>query len=225
MKHYVDFFSIKVTLIAVIIIVLPVVFIITLTGVLGEDFDDHTLSVEFENAPENTAYVDILVRLPEGSSDYVEFNKRHVSVPRDSEIARLNDDGYVSLPIHYSGFMDFSETGQLLLNDDIITVSKRYGRFKAAYVDSSGNVLMITKTSRTRYAPKEPSGFALNGGKLTFTKSSPSPLQLILLIISLLGEPLAVIALTVCVVLDKLKNKHCLKDSDILFGHGEDIEK
>ena len=205
MKHYVDFFSIKVILIAAIIIVLPVVFIITLTGVWGENFDDRTLSVEFENAPENTAYVDILIKLPESSSDYVKF-KGHGSP--DSEIARLNDDGYVSMSTHYRSFICFSESGQLWLNDDIITVSKRYGRFRAAYVDSSGNVLKVTKKSRTRYAPKEPSGFALNGDKLVFTRSSPSPLQIILLIISLIGEPLAIITLTVFIVFDKRQNKY-----------------
>lgn len=202
MKRYIDYFRIKVTLAAAIIIVLPVVFIITLTGVWGENFDDHTISVEVENAPENTARVHILIKLPEGSSDYVDFGSH------DSEIAKLNDDGYVSMNIYYRGFIGFSERGQLLMDYDIKTVSKRYGRFKAAYVDSSGNVLKITKASRTRYAPKEPSGFSLNGDTLTFTRSSPSPLQLILLIISLVGEPLAIIALTVFIVLDKRQNKY-----------------
>ena len=205
MKHYVDFFRIKVILSSAIIIVLPVVFIITLTGIWGENFDDRTISVEFENAPENTARVYILLNLPEGSSDYVEFKG---SGSPDSEIARLNDDGYVSMPTHYRRCIGFLKSGQLLLLDvDIITVSKRYGRFKAAYVDSSGNVLKITKASRTRYAPKEPSGFALNGDTLTFTRSSPSPFQIILLIISLIGEPLAIIALTVFIIFDKRQNR------------------
>ena len=206
MKRYVDFFRIKVILSSAIIIVLPVVFFITFLGVLGKDFDDRTISVEFENAPENTAYVDILIKLPESSSDYVKFKG---SGSPDSEIARLNDDGYVSMSTHFRRCVYLSESGQLYLHDDdIITVSKRYGRFKAAYVDSSGNVLKVTKASRTRYAPKEPCGFALNGDTLTFTKSSPSQLQITLLIVSIIGEPLAIIALTVFIVFDKRQNKY-----------------
>ena len=212
MKRYIDYFRIKGILIATIGVLL-IVFIMPLVHTLGEDFDDRAPSIAFKNAPENTAYVDILVKLPESSADYVDFAEwaapaAELSITPDSEIAKLNDEGYVSLSVHYRGCVRLSKTGQLLLNDDIITVSKRYGRFKAAYVDSSGNVLMITKTSQTRYAAKKPSGFALNGDTLTFTISSPSPLQLVLFIISLIGEPLAIIALIVCTVLDKRQNKH-----------------
>lgn len=212
MKRYIDYFPIKVILIAAII-VLPIVFFITFAGILGEDYNDCTPSIKFENAPENTAYVDILVKLPESSVNYVDFAKwdsppyENITITPDSEIAKLNDNGYVSLSVHYRGFIDFPKTGQLLLNDDINTVRKRYGRFKAAYVDSSGNVLKITKTSRTRFDPKNPSGFIVNGDKLTFRKSSPSPLKIILLAVSLKGEPLAVIALIVCTVLGRQQNK------------------
>ena len=218
MKRYVDYFRIRLIIFAAII-VFPVVFIITLAGIRGEEFDDRVPSIDFENVPENTAYVDILVKLPESSADYVDFAEwdsppqalagyEDIMITPDSEIAKLNDNGYVSLSVHYRGCMGFSETGQLLLNDDIITVSKRYGQFKAAYADSSGNVLDITKVSRTRFDPKEPSGFIVSGDKLTFTKSSPSSLQVILLIVPLIGEPLALIALIVCIVFDKRQSKY-----------------
>lgn len=212
MDRYVDYFRIKLILIAAII-VLPIVFIITLAGVWGEDLDDSAPSIRFENAPENTAYVDILVKLPESSADYVDFAEwdsppyEYITVTPDSEIAKLNDGGYVSLSVHYRNFKGFFKTG-IQLDDAITDINERFGKFKAAYVDNSGNVLNITKASRTRFDPKNPSGFILNGDALTFRRSSPLPLQIILLSVSLIGEPLAVIALIVCIVLSRLQNKY-----------------
>ena len=217
MERYVDYFRIKLILIAAII-VLPIVFIITLAGVWEEDLDDSAPSIKFENAPENTAYVDILVKLPESSKDYVDFAEwdnppqtlvgyEDIAITPDSEIAKLNDDGYVSLSVHYRNSKGFSKTG-IQLDDAITDINERFGKFKAAYVDNCGNVLNITKASRTRFDPKNPSGFILNGDALTFRRSSLSPLQIILLSVSLIGEPLAVIALIVCIVLSRLQNKY-----------------
>ncbi|MDE6732515.1 MAG: hypothetical protein K2J77_06530 [Oscillospiraceae bacterium] len=241
MKRSINFFRIKLILV-IAIIVFPIVLIILLCNTLSwHDFGDYNPSIKYENAPENTAYVDILVRLPESSEDYVDFAEwesyplrivgyhdpvteavidengnvtsrtrvepilEAISITPDSEIAKLNADGYVSLSVHYAG-----SKGVLRLDhygSEITTIKKRYGSFKAAYVDENGNVLGITKASRTRYNPKKPSSFSADGDTLIFTKWDGSPLQYFLIYALSLGEQLAIIALIVCTALDKQQKK------------------
>lgn len=247
MKRYVDFFRIKIILV-IAIIVFPIVFIVTLVNALSPDHGDFWPSITYENAPENTAYVDILIKLPENSEDYVDFAKwenppqlnpigykevteqefdssgnvvhtitrtvtvyeKELSITPDSEIAKLNADGYVSLSVHYAGSRGFRGT-ELNLSvhggSDIVDIKKRYGKFKAAYVDENGNVLGITKAARTRYNPKEASSFSAKGDKLIFTKYGCSPLHRALIYVSFFGGPLSLIALIVCIVLDIRQNK------------------
>ncbi|MDE6727872.1 MAG: hypothetical protein K2J80_08030 [Oscillospiraceae bacterium] len=243
MKRYIDFFHIKTILIAAVII-FPIIFIITLLSGWSCEFGDYSPKITFDNAPENTAYVDILVKLPEGSEDYVDFAEWdhtpkklvylevteaveddagritertltesvyvELSITPDSEIAKLNSDGYVSLSVHYAGSRGISDSSLRLdesIRNEITAIKKRYGSFKAAYVDENGKVLGITKAARTRYNPKKPSSFSVNGDTLIFTKWGCSPLWYVLICVSGLGEPIAIIALMICIVLDKLQNK------------------
>lgn len=221
MKRYL-FFLVKAVIIA-LICAFPVVFIVTFIGTISDDFGDYNPSINYKNVPENTAYVDILVKLPESSEDYVDFARwtyplqksdTALSITLDSEITRLNDDGYVSLSVHYRGCTGFSDNACLLLSEKltITDIKKRYGSFKAAYVDENGNVLKITKASRTRYNPKRPSSFSVSGDTLIFTQWGISPLQHILLLVSALGEPLAISALVVCNNHHKRRNKQLRSD-------------
>lgn len=245
MKRYIDFFHIKTILIAAII-VFPIIFIITLLSGWSEEFGDYSPKIAFDNAPEGTVYVDILVKLPKSSEDYVDFAEwelrpqKHVymevtgaveddtgritertltesvyvelSITPDSEIAKLNDDGYVSLSVHYAGSRGISDSSLRLdyhlgRRSEITAINRRYGSFKAAYVDEDGKVLGITNTARTRYDPKEPSSFSVSGDTLIFTKWGCSPLWYALICVSGIGEPIAIIALIVCAMLDKRQNK------------------
>lgn len=192
--------------------------------------------------PENTAYVDILVKLPEDSEYYVDFadwedppqlnflgyeevtentttyNKptyeKALAITPDSEIARLNDNGYVSLSIHYANSKGFRGTSLKLDHgwiNDIREIRKCYGKFKAAYVDENGNVLGITKPSRTRYDPQNASSFSANGNKLVFTKDGVSPPVLVLMFVSFFGTPVAFVLLIVCIVLGVIQDKKLSK--------------
>lgn len=251
MKRYVDFYRIKVILIAAIII-FPIVFIVTLLSGWSEEFGDYEPSITFENAPENTAYVDILVKLPENSEDYVDFAEwenppkklvgyeevtkpvydgygkptsrtrtyiepvyEELSITPESEIAKLNAEGYVSLSVHYAGSRSISAS-QLYLHyqssrNEITAIKQRYGSFKAAYVDENGKVLGITKAARTRYNPKKPSSFSVSGDTLIFTKWGCSLFWYALICVSGIGEPIAIIALIVCIVLDIRQNRKLRK--------------
>lgn len=251
MKRYIDFFRIKVILI-IAIIVFPIAFIVLLIAILWSgEYGEFWPPITYKNAPENTAYVDILVKLPEDSEDYVDFaeweeppkkvlNSENVgkpvyhsstqtysriqpiyeelSITPDSEIAKLNADGYVSLSVHYAGSKGFRDTDLCLdylhSSNEITAIKKRYGKFKAANVDENGNVLGITKASRTRYSSNEPSSFTANGDKLIFTKWDTTLLD-VLFLVTLFGEPVAVVLLIVCIVLNELQNKQLRSDENV----------
>lgn len=150
MKRHINFFRIKLILIAAIIVFPIIFFVIFVNTFTMADFGDYWPPIKYENAPENTAYVDILVKLPEDSEDYIDFAEweeppkklvgyeeitepvpdRHdgfgeptprtrtytepvyeeISITPDSEIAKLNADGYVSLSVHYAGSRGFRDT-------------------------------------------------------------------------------------------------------------------
>lgn len=86
------------------------------------DFDSSQVELEWSNAPENTAYIDILVKMDTDDENYVDFTVppkrmtgryiengttkfRYEDMPidKDSEIAQFNDDGWVSLSLHHKG--------------------------------------------------------------------------------------------------------------------------
>ena len=241
MKRYFNFYRIKLILV-IMIIVFPIVFFVILANTMSGDHAGGSTDISFENAPENTAYVDILVKLPMDSEYYVDFvdwedppqlhflgykevtegnttyhkptYEKALTITPESEIARLNDNGYVSLSIHYANSKGFSGTSLYLDHgwiNDIREIKKRYGKFKAAYVDENGNVLGITKASRTRYEPQEPSSFSADGDKLVFTKWGVSPPVLVLMFVSFFGAPTAVVLLIVCIVLGIIQDKRLSK--------------
>lgn len=86
------------------------------------DFDPYMPELEWSNAPENTAYIDILVKMDTDDENYVDFTVppkrmteryiengttkyRYENLPIDenSEIAQFNGDGWVSLSLHHKG--------------------------------------------------------------------------------------------------------------------------
>lgn len=185
------------------------------------DFDPYQVELEWSNAPENTAYIDILVKMDTDDENYVDFTVppkklaekyiengtskykyENLTIDRNSEIARLNDDGYVSLSLHHksSGGItiwddstafcqlncsmdkDGLEHNSESPNCDILTISKDYGRFKCAYVDEKGNVLGITGKSRKTYA-KESYAVIADEDDLTFRIFGFLPIKPIILVI------------------------------------------
>lgn len=134
----------------------------------GSFSTDHlNMKISFKNAPENTVYVDLLIKAdadgprlaPYDPSpkiyralkkenghgyDYVPMN-----INENSEIALLNDDGYVSFIMHGFGGYDNTvyEDGRIILS----SAGGFHGDFKAAYVDENGNVLKITEPAKQKY--------------------------------------------------------------------------
>ena len=78
---------------------------------------------------------------------------------------------------------------------------KRYGAFKAAYIDENGNVLGVTEAARTRYGNSTAPLLAANGDTLEYFTGEIADWQMAVLLIAFLLEPLAVAALIVMIVL------------------------
>lgn len=132
------------------------------------------LRLSFKNAPENTAYIDLLVEMDTGDSVYVPFTEpprkrtgtspdgsavyETLNIDESSAVTTLNDGGLVSFSLHYS-----ESTGVLILdNGSMLFTTRNYfmpipgvpdedARIKAAYVDKNGNVLGITDAAKSRY--------------------------------------------------------------------------
>lgn len=126
----------------------------------GAKFFD--LDLEFENAPEGTYFIDLLVDMDETDSNYTEFNEPNTSkdrgysnvyilhyIGKDSEIAEYNVDGYVSFALHNKLCKGFFEHDKALPRFHIeldCTPDELFEMYhwKAAYVDDKGNVLGVT---------------------------------------------------------------------------------
>jgi len=108
-----------------VIIFMPVI----LTGILiylimlafnAKEYDPYQISLICENAPEQTAYLDILIRLSPDDENYQNFTRppeyythrtdipkttlhyQNFPVDQNSQIAQYHEDDYCSLSLHYA---------------------------------------------------------------------------------------------------------------------------
>lgn len=233
----------------VLIIVFPIVFFNVLfslmvrTGDLSNSYYEPYINIE--NAPEGTAYLDILVKIKPSSKNYVDFAElemppkiitewieetytvqdkdgkeetgtkyepvwKELNITPDSEIARFNDNGYVSLSVHLKGVKGFyyyaysnkKVENRLILDDssagrDLKKLIGQYGKFKAAYVGENGEVLGVTGKSAVRYEHGSSCKFSGNGNKLTLTLFGDPAWKWLLFLLSFYGEPVAIVLLII----------------------------
>lgn len=150
-------------------------------------YDCSYMKISFKNAPENTAYVDLLIKIdaddprlaPYDLSPKVYrarkkdnghgYDYEPMNIDENSEIALLNDDGYVSFIMHGFGGYDITvyEDGRIILS----SAGGFYGDFKAAYVDENGNVLKITEPAKQKYNGREFYTLSANGDRAVFANS------------------------------------------------------
>lgn len=218
------------------------------------DFDSCQVELEWSNAPKNTAYIDILVKMDTDDENYIDFTvppKRmtgkylengttkfkfeNLPIDKDSEIAQLNDDGWVSLSLHHKGSGGIAIWNKPVLCLDyyydedclkaksdstycnIITISKDYGRFKCAYVDESGNVLGITTgESRKSYDMSEPYAIIADGDNVTFRIFGMSPFAEMILIVMIYGVPIFLLLVILYLLYRLIVNK--VRKSRLHYG-------
>ena len=161
-------------------------------------YDPQIAHISSSGAPEGTAYVDILIKMPTDDADYVYFTQppqrcgsgqtegEPMPVTSESEIASYREDGYVSLSLHHKKAQPLKvypdgEDDILTMNSteqtscDFIDLSIEYGTFKAAYVDENGGILGVTDASVTKYSTKTPYGFRAEGSSLIFQRHGAHP--------------------------------------------------
>lgn len=195
------------------------------------DFCPWHIELSFENAPEGTVYIDLLIKMDKDDENYVEFTappKRlireyeengntqrefeNLNIDSESEISKLSSNGYISMSLHYKyvselEILDNKNSEQniykntpsslyLREGEKIVDLHKRYGSFKAAYVDENGSVLGITAISRTKYNHRDGYGIFGNGENLTFQIFGFSPLT----VFAAIAVPLAVFALIIYLI-------------------------
>ena len=194
-------------------------------GVHG-DFSPYQMELSFENAPEGTVYIDPLIKIESSDENYtnftaapiiVKYNNDHsrtytsLNITVDSEIATFNKDGYISMSLHlkncelkiykangsYHSACEFPHEGSLEIDE----IADNYGKFKAAYIDENGKVLGVTKAARYTYNASEPYALDSDSGKLTYRIYAISPLQGTILVIVIIAEGAAIVALAVFVIL------------------------
>lgn len=156
----------------------------------------YSAKMEFSNAPDGTAYMDILIKMDETDEDYVQFTSAvpYSDIDEDSEIAKLNDDGYISLSLHYK-YTESLEIRHSKDEYDLLTVTrynflyinKNYGDFKVAYVDESGHVLGITNPAKTTYIEDESFAFLADGDSLVFIRDGSNPRNAPWFLLKILG--------------------------------------
>ena len=189
-------------------------------GLGGPDYDRSMLSIEYENAPKETAYVDILVQMNREDPAYVDFTQppqhfvreytdengawqcEYVNLPitEESEIAKWNENGYVSLTLHHKAVEALRTGKNDSLNIDgyfLEDIYKRYGIVRVAYVDDEGNVLKVTDKSKKKYMGWQADHLVVNGDSVVFQIGEEAPWMVGLFCILALAIPLYTIYLII----------------------------
>lgn len=129
------------------------------------DHDETWQQVRFENAPEGTVFVDLLVKAQKDDEYTVEFNEENgklLGLGKDCELAKYNKDGYTSLLLrHCCAVFDYLHNGEgqyacgiahYTYNTENYKIFNKLNKVKLAYCDSKGNILMVTNTAEIGYA-------------------------------------------------------------------------
>ncbi len=144
------------------------------------------IEIKYRNAPEGTAYVDVLGKIDSSDENYTDFNVvpqnlifrndgavvtdgDPLDIDENSEIARYNEDGYMSLSIHSKDFryLDVNDDGscRIVLNDSL-------KKFKLAYVGKHGEILGVTKKASHVCDPNEFDNITANGDKAVYSEDA-----------------------------------------------------
>lgn len=118
------------------------------------DINPDNVLIQYENVPENTAFIDILFEAHEDDGNIValnEYNAEFYSIDGEGEIVRYSD-GYLSFLFRnkYSAAEDVcDESGSILIGFNGTTnydIFNEYREFKIAFCDAEGNILGVTNS-------------------------------------------------------------------------------
>ena len=126
-----------------------------------------------ENAPQNAAYLDILIEITPHNDEYSAFNSQENNISADSQIALYNENGYMSLSFHYKNISraDMGIAYPYFIMDYYNqSIDKISPTIKAVILDKEGNILQISDAIST--VPETTDEFART---LTYNANEAAP--------------------------------------------------
>lgn len=203
------------------------------------DFDPRLLHLEYRNAPEGTAYIDILAKIEVDDAAYTELNAvperlvgreningttesdyEPIAVDGNSEIVQYCDDGYRSLSVHAS------DVGRMLLqtsfgyDSDVLelicdaeTLYEKYGDFRVAYVGAHGEVLAVTDAVRRVYSARQPYAVAADGAHAVFRMFGISPMNVGAVAAAMFAAVCLAVGMLICRIRKRIRIQNIMKGS------------
>jgi hypothetical protein len=184
-------------------------------------------SIELENAPEGTAFADILVKDKKNdkyAADFNEENGKLLGLDRGCGLAGYDKDGYTSMLLrHNCAVFESSEQTHTVfgLKEENSTLFDHFSSIKVAYCDKDGNILGITNEVRIKksFWGMPAYTIAVNGSSPTCDVNNGPPYFMLVLVPAAFAA-LAVIIITV-VITSKLSKKVKIKNSIKRIQSGE----
>ena len=203
---------------------LPFIFCIAMfMGMIRHgDTNQSIVNLYAVDPPSGTCYVDVLIKMTSDDEYYTDFNEppkirtdnldkvefEYLLINADSEIAKYNQDGYMSASIHLIDanmekyeFQSNAEPCSSLYFDnnniDSEWLDKKYREAKIAYVDEKGNILGVSGKSKKDWDWDKGYAFVADGKKLTYVIWGHSPCQLAIIIFGVIGAPLLFVLIPV----------------------------
>lgn len=201
------------------------------------DFDPRQIHLEYQNAPNGTAYIDVLARISETDDSWTAFNvapsrlvdKSNVSgntefiyetlnINENSDIAKYNEDGFVSLTIHSKEIKEFQilkaygyEADLLILDCFADDLYEKYDNFKIAYVNKNGNILKVIGVVDRDYSASESYALIVNDDKAVYRSFGTSPVIGILIFIIPVVFFTFIVILSIFLIIKKLHNNRIIR--------------
>ena len=177
-------------------------------------------NIEMKNAPEGTAFADILVKDKKNDKYAVDFNEENgklLGVGKDCGLAKYEECGYTSMLLRHNCAVfekaDISDSMNVIfrLKDENDTLFNHFSRIKVAYCDKDGNILTVTDEVRIKnvFWGMPAYTIAANGSSLTCDVNQGPPYFMLVLVPAAFAA-LAVIIITVVITV-KLSKKAKLK--------------
>ena len=180
------------------------------------DHDETWMRVKFQNAPEGTEYVDLLLKDMKNDSTAVDYNEEYekymgedrVSLKRDCGLAKYNEDGYTSMTLRHNFVVYYDthsgEASYSYMKMKTHDIFNQHRYVKLAYCDRNGDIIGVTNEIKVPYNDFEVAvmyWFSSDGEKLAFKfggnivkKSNPVFMWTINIIILLIPIILLVLA-------------------------------
>ncbi len=133
-----------------------VVFLLCITAIPVSAFTNlpyNNFECHVQNAPAGAVYLDILIQITPQDVEYLAISERETAISADSEIARYNKDGYMSLSFHYqklySSDMELP-SARFEFTDYDLTMDQVSPKIIIVLLNKDGNILQMSKEISTK---------------------------------------------------------------------------